>query len=189
METQLLDRKLLDEFEARLRALGAGIVDGWAPGLTDDQIDALVRPIGIDLPEEARVWWRWHNGVQPGSNCETWDIMPDRSLSTLEESLDLYVERRDWARDAGFPEILLSPDSAFPIILFQCAGERHAPVPVYVLEDWAAEAPRLALPSIGELVRTWISYIDLGLATTDADGSWRRDRHRYPQEILDLGVY
>ena len=54
----LLDQALLDQFDARLRALGAAIVDAWAPGLTDDQIDALVCPIGIDLPEEARVWWR-----------------------------------------------------------------------------------------------------------------------------------
>ena len=33
-----------------------------APGLTDQQIDTLTAPYGIDLPEEARVWWRWHNG-------------------------------------------------------------------------------------------------------------------------------
>lgn len=185
----VLDRALLDQFDARLRALGAAIVDAWGPGLTDDAIDALVRPIGIDLPEEARVWWRWHNGVRPDTPPEAWDIMPDRSLCPLEDSLDLYVEQRDWTRDAGFPEVLLNPDSAHPIILFQCAGERNAPVPIYVMDDWSDQAPRLALPSIGELVRTWITYIDRGLATTTADGRWRRDRHRYPQDILDLGVY
>jgi len=59
----LLTTDLLDRFEARLRGAGAPIVDAWAPGLTDAQIDELVRPLGIDLPKEARVWWRWHNGV------------------------------------------------------------------------------------------------------------------------------
>ena len=185
----VLDQALLDQFDARLRALGAGIVDGWAPGLTDDQIDALVRPIGIDLPEEARVWWRWHNGVRPGTPPESWDIMPGRSHYPLKECLDLYVEGRDWTRDAGFPEVLLDPVGRHPILFFQCAGERDAPVPVYVMDDWSAEDPRLALPSIGELVRTWISYIDLGLATTNADGSWRLEPHRIPKEVLEFGVY
>jgi SMI1 / KNR4 family (SUKH-1) len=184
-----LDRELLDRFEARLRASGAAVVDGWAPGLTDDQIDALVRPIGIELPEEARAWWRWHNGVQPNTPPESWDVTPGRSLISLEETLELYVEQRDWTRDAGFPEALLSPVSRHPILFFQCDGECDAPVPIYVLDDWSDEAPRPALPSIGELVQTWISYIDMGLATTNADGSWRKDSRRYSQAHLDLGVY
>jgi hypothetical protein len=25
----------------------------------------LLAPLGIDLPEEARVWWRQHDGVVP----------------------------------------------------------------------------------------------------------------------------
>ena len=85
--------------------------------------------------------------------------------------------------------MLLDPVSRHPIVFSQCAGEPDAPVPVYVMDDWSAENPRLALPSIGELVRTWISYIDLGLATTNADGSWRSEIHRIPKDVLDLGVY
>lgn len=45
-----LDQSLLQRLEARLRAQGSLIVDWWAPGWTDEQIDELLLPLEIDLP-------------------------------------------------------------------------------------------------------------------------------------------
>ncbi|MEY2515755.1 MAG: hypothetical protein QOJ89_3113 [bacterium] len=186
---RVLDEEILERFEAALRCVGAAIVDAWAPGLRDDEIDALVQPLGIALPEEARVWWRWHDGLRPGRGPQSWDLLPGRSLLSLEDALDLFVPEREHMADDGFPDMLLTPVTRHPIILFGCDGAPDAPVPVYVMDDWSDEAPRLALPSIGELVLTWTSYIDTGIVTTGPDGDWLYDDKALSQEVQELGVY
>jgi hypothetical protein len=151
--------------------IGALIVDGWAPGLTDGQINATLGPLGIDLPEEARVWWRWHDGTLPGTPPLLKYVAPFRYLLKLQTAAEEYAAAREPMRDAGDPDGLLSPVSEKPVIYFQCAGPRDAPVPVYSQNDYAV-APRPVLASIGELVLTWISYIDCGVFATKADGTW-----------------
>jgi hypothetical protein len=42
-----------------------GVLDHLRPGLTDAEMDALTEPLGIVLPDEARVWWGWHDGTDP----------------------------------------------------------------------------------------------------------------------------
>ena len=42
-----------------------GVLNYLRPGLTDAEMDALTEPLGIVLPEEARVWWGWHDGTDP----------------------------------------------------------------------------------------------------------------------------
>src|SRR5690349_21213186 len=59
----LLDDDLLDQFEATLRSHRIGILEAWAPGLTDEQIDAAIAGTDLQLPDEVRTWWRRHNGL------------------------------------------------------------------------------------------------------------------------------
>jgi len=74
-------------------------------------------------------------------------------------------------------------------VYFHCAVLRGAPVPIYSQIDFAY-APRLVLPSIGELVELWITLIDRGVWQTNADGTWAWDpERRVPPDVLDLGVY
>ena len=89
--TTLLDRDLLDRLEARLRAAGSLIVDAWAPGLTDTQIDDLLQPLGIDLPEEARAWWRWHDGILVEANPRVTEISPRRPHLPLRYVAEQYA--------------------------------------------------------------------------------------------------
>ena len=63
--TRHFTAELATEFERSLHSVNAAITRTWLPGLTDSEIDALSRPHDLDLPEEARVWWRWHNGAAP----------------------------------------------------------------------------------------------------------------------------
>lgn len=183
-----LSQDLLDRFEARVRAVGAQIVDAWAPGLADERIDALLEPMGIELPEEARVWWRWHNGFIASSAQRSREITPARWLMDLETAADEYAYFRDPMRDAGNPEGLLSPVSEKPTIYFRCAGPKDAPVLVYSQNDYT-ERPRLALSAIGDLILTWISYIDRGVFAANADGTWVLDpQQQHPPDVRDLGV-
>lgn len=186
--SMLLSSKLLSDFEARLRAEGLAAVQALAPGLTDQQIDTLTAPYGIDLPEEARVWWRWHNGSHADVGHAQY-FLPFRRIFTLEYALREYAEDRELPPEPGAPEPLLRPVGEKPVIHFCCAGARDAPVPVYGRLDWSS-APELRLPSIGELVVTWLDYIDRGIFVIKADGSWLIDPdRRLPPDVLALGMY
>jgi hypothetical protein len=61
--SRLLTEHLLEELAERWRALRAPIADSLRPGLSDAEMDALVSPLGLRLPHEARVWWGWHDGT------------------------------------------------------------------------------------------------------------------------------
>jgi len=43
-------------------------------------------------------------------------------------------------------------------------------------------------PSIGDLVLTWISYLDQGIFAAGADGAWE-GHVDYPEEVWRPGVY
>lgn len=51
------------------------------------------------------------------------------------------------------------------------------------------EQPNLALGSFGELIETWIEYINRGVLRTNPDGTWVCDHETIPRDIVDLGVY
>jgi len=82
-----LSPDMLEAFDERLRRAGARLADRWRPGLSDAQIDELLLPAGIDLPEEARVWWRWHDGQQVAADG-TVLTLGGRQFPSLESSVE-----------------------------------------------------------------------------------------------------
>jgi hypothetical protein len=61
----VLDDAGLAEYVERLRSLGVPVDALNEPGLSDAEMDEMTAVIGLVLPGEARVLWRWHDGV-PG---------------------------------------------------------------------------------------------------------------------------
>lgn len=184
----LLDTALLNAFEARLREAGSRIVDAWAPGLTDGQIDELLGPLGIDLPEEARVWWRWHDGVVVTDPPTVTEISPGRTHLPLRYVAEEY-EALNGAREQLYGLTgLLNPVGDMPLVYFHCAVARDAPVSIYVQNDYVGE-PRLVLPSIGELVIVWMELLDRGIWATRPDGQWDWDHARIPADVVQRGIY
>lgn len=185
----LLDEALLYRFEARLRAAGSLIVDAWAPGLADEQIDDLLLPLGVDLPEEARVWWRWHDGILIEGDPKATEISPGRTHLPLRYVAEDYAALEGAMRQLHGLHGLLNPVGDKPIVYFDCSVPRDAPVPVYTQNDDVVE-PRLVLPSIGELVLTWIDLIDRGVWVTNPDGTWAWNADQLlPADVLKLGIY
>jgi hypothetical protein len=182
---QLLTPELLTRFDHALHAAGAEIAQSWRPGLNDAEMDALAEAHGIVLPDEARAWWRWHNGTTPGSTAE---LTPGRVPLTLQSTLENFVELRDVIRDVEDAEARLKPISDAPWIYFACDVPRDAPVPIYV-GDHGAESV-LALPSIGELVAIWIDLIETGVYRVEDDGVWANTKWEgLPERVQKLGVY
>ncbi len=176
---------MLERFDGQLRALGAPIVDAWAPGLGDEEIDAILLPLHIDLPEEARVWWRWHNGTREDTSTSArhlWHRWP----CSLQAAAEDYASGREAMKHLWGLEQLLCPAVEKVMIYFHCAGPHDEPAPIYTQND--IEAPREVLPSIGDLVLAWLELIDQGVWTVAPDGIWTTHWARIPESVLEMSI-
>jgi len=54
----------LHELDGHLRRLGLPIAEHLRPGLSDEEMDAITHPLGIDLPPQLRALWAWHDGAE-----------------------------------------------------------------------------------------------------------------------------
>ena len=54
---------LLDRFEDRVRATGAGVTGLLAPGIPEAQVRAELAEIGMEPAQELVTWFGWHNGL------------------------------------------------------------------------------------------------------------------------------
>lgn len=175
--TSTLGSDLLSRLDARLRDGGALMAEAFAPGLTDEQIDELLLPAGITLPEEARVWCRWHNGIRkdasPNAHSFAW-----RELLSLEYAVEWYEMFRGMNFEAWGVDGLLCPLGEKPRIYFDCSGPTDEPVPIYAQND-ETEAPGMVLGSIGDLVLAMLEYFELGIWTIDTDGAIRGNPDRF----------
>lgn len=176
---RLLNADVLERFEALLRAKRIGIVDAWAPGLTDAQIDEIVGPTDLQMPEEARAWWRWHNGRRDGHPPDHWEIVPSRDLIPLQIAVGDY-------QYIGTPGGLLIPVGEKPRIYVKCDEEGDVPAPIYC--DPSDEGLEPALASFGELVLTWIDYIERDVFAVGPEGGWAHPQPDPYADLRSLGV-
>lgn len=164
----LLNDRILDEFLGALRRIDAPAAGTLVPGLSDTEIDAVLEPLGIDLPEEARVWWRWRNGTDPSAPAGK-TLFGDRHFLSLQQNVEYYEDLNAIWEDDGYTK-LLQPVDQKPYIFFDCRGLRDASVPVLWTEDiYPLEA---FAPSIGSLIRRWIEVLNSGNITVADDGIW-----------------
>ena len=64
-------------------------------------MDALVGPLGLRLPTEARVWWGWHDGTEIDllSHAIGHDILPRRLAQAVEKHGELLQVAADVTAD------------------------------------------------------------------------------------------
>jgi len=193
-----LTEKLLEDLAARWRAFDAPVARQLRPGLADDEIDALVAPLGLRVPPEARTWWKWHNGggdaciVHSGGkaflsleHCVERATMMRQIASEVTKPYRLSAEERNdmahgvWHRDW----LPLCPDGVGCMAVISAGRDDASKAVCPVLfRDWDGEASLLA-PSIGTLVCQWISVLDAGAETYDH----RQDRWVFVPEKLPPG--
>jgi hypothetical protein len=177
------DAELLDRFEDRLRGAGALVADALAPGLTDEQIDELLLPAGIDLPEEARVWWRWHDGTRPDAPAIA-RTFGGREPCSLDSTVELYELERSSVVELYGLDGLLVPVDERPHIYFDCAGSRDEPVAIFWQND--VETPTAVLGSIGDLVIGWLELLDCGAWAVQRDGTFVVQQDRVPAHLTQI---
>jgi hypothetical protein len=185
----MLDQQLLNELEGRWRSQGALVADYLAPGLSDDEMQALVTPLGLRLPREARLWWGWHNGTVADAPNLAWDIGPSRAFFSLELAVEESLGGREDLEGCGWQAGWIQVTSDRSRIYIDCSGDDNEPVSVWAV-DWELDNPVApTLGSFGDLVSTWITAIDLGAWKWNADrNGWDWDRDKLTPEIQRLGV-
>jgi hypothetical protein len=181
----LLDRELLRRFDVALGGLGAPIVDWWAPGLRDEEVDALLLPLGVDLPAEPRVWWAWHNGTRDDAPPIARSL-GFRDVARLQDAAEIYAIDVEYQEPAFNVNGLLTPLSGKPNIYFGCKDADDGRVPIYTQND--IETPRKVLPSIRELILAWIALIENGAWSINPDRIWQLHEENIPLGLADLQI-
>ena len=188
--------RLLQELESQWRREGAPVAGLLAPGLSDAQIDELVEPLGIVLPEELRVWWRWHNGLaEKPDEHQRGSIGPgDWHPMSLREARDRYLQephRKDWPdgdlywRDAWFPFANLSNDVLFVDTSRIDPRGDAAPVRIRKWFGWEGYDVDIA-PSLAVVLATWVRALREGYYWWDRDeGVWHDRIAEAPIDLIE----
>jgi len=175
---------------------GAPVADRLRPGLSDVEIDEVLGPLGIDLPEEARVWWKWHDGADPDG--DRWISPRAFAYVSLGEATLIREEVRQQAQRAGTPDApppMDEPDywwapSWFPLgssggtVACDYSVARHEPSPIRVVDWWDEEFHRPKAASLGQMVSWWIDAFDRGAWYFDRErGVWDGRREMIDREM------
>jgi hypothetical protein len=171
-------RGLLDELEHRLRAFGAPIVEAFRPGVSADEVRAVLAAEGLSAPDDVVVWWGWHDGaaLHDAPPVHSGPSVYLRSENTLVEdwhvlSLREAVRTHRWFRadaektppdllPAGWFPILVT--GAKPVMWIDCAAAADAPAELYVDERLPGSSGPL-FPSLTAFVGMIIRAFDEGL--------------------------
>lgn len=80
--------QILGELEAIMQSKAHPVLDGFQPGLSDQQLTNLERQAGIQLPDEIRALYRWRNGCRANDPRVVGPI-PGHRFLPLAEALGL----------------------------------------------------------------------------------------------------
>jgi cell wall assembly regulator SMI1 len=202
-EPERLSIELLESLRERWERIGAPIALGLAPGLSEDEIDSRMEPIGLTLPTEARLWFRWHDGVPhvvpPLLKEARWLGLYE--FMQLAEAVEEYKKwiaisheaaTADRAGRTGDPEFVwvrawfpfLSSGGGYPVVC-DCAGDPADPAPIHSYHaEFYEESRRPVVQSFGTMVRWFVQAIDAGAWYYDQyRGQWGYEPQRVPPEL------
>jgi hypothetical protein len=183
-------RNVLERLERHLVDQQAPAAALLRPGLSDEAIDELIAPTGLDLPEEARELFRWHDGTRGDIRDQR-----DRSIAggwqfhPLQDQVARLHEWRAGVQEAADEEgwELVYKPVYFPLlqgvnwgslVMIRCGHRtRSFPNPVIYAEQFAPSS-ELAIThfSLYSLFETWLLWLDAGHVWWDhTKGSWQKD--------------
>jgi cell wall assembly regulator SMI1 len=194
--------ELLEELHEQWVRNGAPITTALNPGLSDDEIDSLTAPLEIVMPDEARLWWKWHNGVPYGSPSACWCGFVEYARLALavkivernREEADMQVkfareydpttphDPSEWWRPSW---MAITQRAGGAPIVFDCAVARDATTPIDVVDgEMKGIYPSPAAQSFGELITAWIEMFTTGAWSFDKTaGEWLFDDTRMPAHL------
>lgn len=187
----------LEQLLDRWRSAGAPIAESLRPGLSEQAQDAIVTPLGLRLPHEARVWWGWHDGTN--TTTASYAIGLDLLYLPLEKALGVYKRQLHVAATVASGDDSLSPEDVWPdnwlpisirgngaMMVCDCSVPEGSPTPIrHVDHEFFNQAVDPVAPSLGTVVSSWIDALDTG-AWTFNPGLKRWDHD--PSRLSDPSV-
>jgi cell wall assembly regulator SMI1 len=183
----VLDDAGLAEYVERLRFLGVPVDALNEPGLSDAEMDEMVAVIGLVLPGEARVLWRWHDGTPGDGRANPLGAFRKRFLR-LDEAIACHREYREVVLSVveGNPDIRFAPSwlpmfgDQHPLVI-DCAVGVDEPTPLRLIDLEDPDEPFVRARSLGEAVQMWSNALDRGLWKWDAaKQGWEVDLSSLP---------
>jgi hypothetical protein len=174
---RILDVELLEAYAHRMRALGCPFDERSAPGLSQHEIEALMEPLQLELPDEARTWWGWRNGqadrraglffpgFTPYSLADAageYQLMRKVAAETAEPGVE-GRETADELWDAGWFPI----DGESDHMVIDCSVAKGEPTPVRLI-TWTLKTKGPWAASLGDAVTAWCDRMDSGSIVWDA---------------------
>lgn len=189
----MLTEQLLDRLSATWLSHGVPIEDALAPGRAVESFTSDDARLHVDLPDELRMWWAWHDGGIEGRRpVSSWMMGPllipmSSTMSrewwqtTMREATAAAAEAPEgspladpeyWWRESWVP---LFNDGAGHVAA-DCEPGPAGVTPIRRIE-WGVDdgPPPPAADSLGQMVEWWIEIIELGIWTWDkARDRWRK---------------
>ncbi|GAB3276274.1 SMI1/KNR4 family protein [Kineosporia babensis] len=167
-------RELLNELQQLWLAAGAPVQD-LAPGASATQLDDAEASLGFRLSHEVRDWFTWSNGylrpTSPPPSGRGWFSWPNMfdAISVQDMIRDYQTRQQEAEADRNthlepYPEyepawISFTRPSKYRLIADCTAARenREAPSGLHYIDDMEPEDwHRVAVPSISELLQTWL---------------------------------
>ena len=186
----MLTEQLLDRLAATWRAHGVPIEDALAPGRTVESFTSDDGTLHVDLPEELRTWWEWHDGAPKEQRpISAWMLGPHLTPMSSTWSRDWWqtmmseaatmATRTETDADFWWQEtwVPLASNGAGGYIVADCRLGSAGATPIRLVDWHHEERFPPASGSLGQLVEWWIEVIELGIWSWDKDrGMWVRTR-------------
>lgn len=183
---RMLTIEQLEQLKQHWEKLGlVGVLNYLRPGLTDAEMDDLTVPLGIVLPDEARVWWGWHDGtdphfIDPIQGGKYAMLAPGRIFLPLSDAVGQCQTLREVIWEGKEPHDLwrqwLPLNTLEDPTMLDCTPDAAARV--FRLEFQSDR--RLGLPTLGTLVDAYIEAFDAGAWWLEHPG---HDDSRWQQDI------
>ena len=161
----------LNRIMAWLSANQPSFANSFLPGLTNEQIQAAVKYIPFELPEEIYELYRWRNGTEARHDC---DFYPAMNFITLEKAVKLYEDiatldnTEEEIRFEGynlFPFIVT--DAEFTNVLIKDKQEKSSPVIDFYAEDCETQ---IVYSSLTNMMLTIAECYETGAYYLSEDG-------------------
>jgi cell wall assembly regulator SMI1 len=92
---------ILKDLEEVLAEKAPSVAIKLQPGLPSQKIDELEKKASIELTDELRALYMWHNGSSTGSNQ---DFIPGHLFLSLDTTIEQYLARKQQLKSASVPQ-------------------------------------------------------------------------------------
>ena len=175
-----------DGLRESLARVGAPVAEHLQPGMPADEVNALLRPLGLTPSRELEEWFAWQNGVpaSEASDSSQRGIGPSVELTPLVELVGWCQELRSIYADAAneFGEESFWSDEWFPFVrsgggidvVCDLGEGPESPVLFVDPQDPFDEPPRVG--SIALLASWWADALQDGTYRLDSNSkAWTVD--------------